>query len=185
MFRSIHGVWGTVGTVAAVRYNNWKKTWGDKKDFVGWLFKVLDHDLTVLLNHPLTFHDVIIFMAQAQWYVLDIMAFLNYVLYVIPHIDYPPSTPPLVSSDWMGCFTADSKVCDRLFYVGVPVWLVWNNFTITPRTITKKSVKYTFPNDIIHSTHSEGGKPTHSFDCLYCSPGSLLCPYSPPLHSYD
>ena len=128
----------------------------------------------VLLNHPLTFRDVIVFMAQAQQYVLDIMAFLNYILYVIPHVNYPSSAPPPVRSDWMGCFTADNKVCNKPFYVGVLVWLVRDNFTITPQTIIKKLVKYTFPDDIIRSMYSEGGKPACPFDCLYCGPSGLL-----------
>jgi hypothetical protein len=157
--------------IAAVRYEDWKKTCGDKKDFVSCLFKVIDHDLMVLFNHPLTFHDVVVFVAQAQHYFLDIMAFLDYILYVLPQVDNPPFVPPPVRSGWMGCFTTDTRVCDELFHSGVPEWLIRPNFTITPRTIIETPVRYTFPDHIIRSMYSEGSKPSCSFEVLYCGPG--------------
>ncbi|KAN0086211.1 hypothetical protein V8E55_007345 [Tylopilus felleus] len=129
--------------IAATRYDEWKK-------------HALDHDLMVLLNHPLTFRDIVVFVAEAQRYFLDIMAFLDYVLYVLPHNSYPPFAPLPVRSEWMGCFTADTKVCDELFHVGVPVWLVRHNFSITPWTIIEKPARFTFPDNVIHSMYSEG-----------------------------
>ena len=128
------------------------------------------HDI---LNHPLTFRDVVMFVAEAQQYFLDIMAFLDYVLDILPHITHPPFIPLPVRSQWMGCFTADTKVCDELFHAGVPVWLVQHNFTITLRIIIEKLVRFTFPDGIICSMYSEGGKPARPFDCLYRRPGGL------------
>ena len=159
---------------AAAQYGKWKKTRGKKKDIAGWLLKSLEHDIMVLLNHALTFHDIVIFVAQAQRYFLDIIAFLDYVRCVLPHIANPPFIPPPVRSDWMGCFTVDMKVCDDLFHAGVPVWLVHHNLTITPRTIIQKSVRFTFPDHIVCSTYSEHGKSTRPFQCLYCGPGGFL-----------
>ena len=175
--------------IAVVRYDDWKKTRGDKKDFVSGLFKALDHDLMVLFNHPLTFRDVIVYVAQAQRYFLDIMAFLDYVLYVLPHLDHLPSVPPPVRSDWMGCFTADTRVCNELFHSGVPVWLIRHNFTITPRTIIETSVRYTFPDHVVRSMYSEGGKGGRPFAVLYRGPGGYLRHvhtrryYTPPVES--
>ena len=160
-------------SIVNARYADWKKTRGDKKDMAGRILKALDHDLMVIFNHPLTFRDVVVFVAQIQRYFLDVMAFLDYVLDVIPHVGYPPSVPRPVRSEWMGCFTADTRVCDELFHAGVPVWLVRHNFTITPRTVIEKAVRYTFPDTIICSTYSEGGKPARPFDCLYRGPGGL------------
>ncbi|KAH0831330.1 hypothetical protein J3R83DRAFT_13979 [Lanmaoa asiatica] len=160
--------------IAVARYDEWKKSRGDKKDIVIRLLKALGHDLMVLLNHPLTFHDVVVFVAQAQRYFLDIIAFLDYVKYVLPHVAYPPSAPLSVRTDWMGCFTSDTKVCDELFHAGVPVWLIRCNFTITARTIIEKPVRFTFPDDIIRSMYSEGGKPARPFDPLYRGPGGFL-----------
>ena len=159
--------------IASAHYDEWRKTRGDKKDSVGRLLKGLDHNLMIILNHPLTFRDVVVFVAEAQRYFLDVMAFLDYVLDVLPHITHPPFIPLPVRSQWMGCFTADTKVCDELFHAGVLVWLVRHNFTITPRTIIEKPVRFTFPDGIICSMYSEGGKPARPFDCLYRGPGGL------------
>ena len=131
-------------SIVNTRYADWKKTCGDKKDMAGRILKALDHDLMIIFNHPLTFHDVVVFMAQIQQYFLDVMAFLDYALDVLPHVGYPPSVPCPVCSEWMGCFTADTRVCDELFHVGVPVWLVHHNFTITSRTIIEKAVRYMY-----------------------------------------
>ncbi|KAG8220750.1 hypothetical protein J3R82DRAFT_2169 [Butyriboletus roseoflavus] len=50
--------------ITIIQYNNWKKTHGDKKDIISQLFMAFDHDLMLLFNHPLTFRDIIVFMAQ-------------------------------------------------------------------------------------------------------------------------
>ena len=139
--------------IAVVWCYNWKKIHGNKKNFINGLFKALDHGLMILFNHPLTFHDVIVFMDQAQHYFLDIMASLDYILYILPYVNHPPSIPSPVCSDWMGCFTADTRVCDELFHSGVLVWLIWHNFTITSWTTIEISVRYTFPDNIICSTY--------------------------------
>lgn len=52
--------------IVSTRYNEWKKPCRDKKDICIRLLKGLDHDLMILLNHPLTFCDGIIFVAEAQ-----------------------------------------------------------------------------------------------------------------------
>ena len=111
-------------SIVNAHYTDWKKTRGDKKDMAGRILKAIDHDLMAIFNHPLAFHDIVIFMAQLQRYFLDIMAFLNYALDVLPHVGYSPSVPHPVRSEWMGCFTTDTRVCDELFHVGVLVWLV-------------------------------------------------------------
>jgi hypothetical protein len=153
--------------IAGAHYNEWRKTHGDMKDIVSRLLKGLNHNLMIILNHPLAFRDVVVFVAEAQQYFLDIMAFLDYVLDVQPHIAYPSFVPPPVHPQWMGCFTTDTKVCDELFHTGVPVWLVRHNFSITPRTIIEKPVRFTFPDEIICSMYCEGAKPTRPFICLY------------------
>ena len=161
--------------IADAQYGEWKKGRGGKQDIAGWFLKSLQHDVMVLLNHPLTYCDIIVFMAQAQRYFLDIIAFLDYVQYIQPHIVYPPSNPLPVRSEWIGCFTADMKVCDDLFHAGVPVWLVRSNYTITPQTIIEKPMKFTFPDNIIRSMYSEPHQSTsRPFEVLYCGPAGFL-----------
>ena len=100
-----------------------------------------------------------------------------------------PSIPPPVRSDWMGCFTADVRACNELFHLGVLVWLIQHNFTITPQTIIETSVRYIFPDHIVRSMYSEGGKGSHSFIVLDRGPGGYLCHvhthhyYTPPVES--
>ncbi|KAN0087916.1 hypothetical protein V8E55_006537 [Tylopilus felleus] len=43
---------------------------------------------------------------------------------------------------------------------------------ITSQTNIERKVKFSFPDAIIWSMYTEGGKPVHAFDCLYCGPGS-------------
>ena len=63
------------------------------------MLKSLEHNTILLLNHPLTFCSIIIFGAEAQCYFLDIMAFLDYIQLVQPHIAYPSTPYPPVCTD--------------------------------------------------------------------------------------
>ena len=102
----------------------------------------------ILLRHPLTFRDIIAFVAEAQRAFLDIYAFLEFVEVVMPRLAHP-SMSHLVRSDWMGCFTQDTAVCDELFHVGVPIWLIRPKFAITEQTIIERPVTYSFPDKIV------------------------------------
>ena len=159
--------------VVSHRYNEWKKLRGDKQDFANRVLNSLKHDVMLLLNHPLTFRDVVVFVAEAQRYFLDIMAFLDYVIHVQPRIAFPPAAHTPVWSDWMGCFTHSTKLCDDLFHVGVPVWLVRNDCTITSQMNIAKVVKFTFPDGIIRGMYSENGTSARPFPCLFRGRGGL------------
>ncbi|KAF8433960.1 hypothetical protein L210DRAFT_3411217 [Boletus edulis BED1] len=126
----------------------------------------------VLLQHPLTYRDVVAFVAQAQRTFLDIYAFLDFVEVVLPHTCFPTISHP-VRLDWMGCFTRDTTVCDELFLAGVPVWLACLNFMVTDQTIIEKPVAFSFPDHIVRAMYSERGKPIRPFDLLYCCGGGL------------
>ena len=162
----------SLGRIASERYKEWKDTRGDKQDIVSRMLQSLRLDIMLLLNHPLTFRDIVVFVAQAQRYCLDILAFLDYVIYVQPRIAYPTGPPLPVRSHWMGCFTQSTKICNELFHAGVPVWLIRPRHTITSQTNVERHVKFTFPDEIIRSTYSKGGRP-HPFDCLYRGPGGF------------
>ncbi|KAF9232089.1 hypothetical protein BU15DRAFT_24675, partial [Melanogaster broomeanus] len=91
----------------------------------------------------LTFHDVIVFVAQAQHTFLDIYAFMDFVEIVQPRIAYPTSfsqSPHAVHTDWMGAFTTNTKIYEELFHAGVPVWLKRHEITITDTTNIAKAV---------------------------------------------
>ena len=65
----------------------------DKQDIASRMIKSLEHNITLLLNHPLMFRNIVVFVAQAQWYCLNILVFLDYVMYVQPCITYPTGAP--------------------------------------------------------------------------------------------
>ena len=156
--------------IASDRYKEWKDTRGDKQDIASQMLPSLKHDILLLFNHPLTFRDIIVFVAQAQRYFLDILAFLDYVMYVQARVAFPSGPPLPVRPHWMGCFAQDTKTCDDLFHAGVPVWLIRHRHAITSQTIIERPAKFTFPNEITRSMYSEGGKPTRPFPCLYHGP---------------
>ncbi|KAH0834936.1 hypothetical protein J3R83DRAFT_10626, partial [Lanmaoa asiatica] len=162
----------TLLKITSDQYNEWKKSCGEKVDIASHMLKSLEHDVLLLLNHPLTFHDLVVFVAQAQRYFLDLVAFLDYVSHVQHRITYPTTAHTPVRSDWMGCFTHSTKVCDDLFHAGVPVWLIRNNYTITEQTNIVKVVNFAFPDEIIRSMYSENGR-SLPFPCLFNGPGGF------------
>ena len=82
--------------------------------------------------------------------------FQRLCLDVFGMLDYLP-TPILPSSGdfhmaldcWMGAFTTDSEVCQRLFDACIPVWLVWSESTLPPDINVRKNVDLTRPTDIV------------------------------------
>lgn len=160
--------------IASTRYNGWKETRGTKQDIAGRMVKSLEHDTMLLFNHPLTFRDITVYVAQAQRYFLDIMAFLDYVTLVQPRIAYPSGPPFEVQPYWMGCFTWDTSTCNDLFHAGVPVWLIRSRDQITSTANIQKRVKFTFPDDIVRGMYTENGKSVRPFVILHHGPSCFL-----------
>ncbi|KAI6109061.1 hypothetical protein EDD16DRAFT_1487672, partial [Pisolithus croceorrhizus] len=63
-------------------------------------------------------------IAQLQHKLLNIHALLDYIEFVHPLLRTPPSCPLSINGNWMGCFTKSMEVCEALYFVGVPIWLV-------------------------------------------------------------
>ena len=80
---------------ASTRYAAWKKTRGDKKDIAAKMVQSLKHTVVLLLQHPLTFRDVVAFVAEAQRTFLDIYAFLDFVKVLMPHLTFPSVSHPV------------------------------------------------------------------------------------------
>jgi len=132
----------------------------------------LQHTVMLLLQHPLTFHNVIVFIAEAQRVFLDIHVFLDFVEVVLPHLTFPSASCP-VRSDWMGAFTQDTAICDELFRAGIPVWLIQLDLTIMEQTVIEKPVTFSFPNNIVRAMYSEHGKSVAPFPLLCCGQGGF------------
>jgi hypothetical protein len=65
-------------TMVRKRVHAWQANWAGKTDIVTKMLSGLKHDIIVLRRHPLTYRDIIIFVAQAQRSFLDIIAFMDY-----------------------------------------------------------------------------------------------------------
>ncbi|KAI6146799.1 hypothetical protein BKA82DRAFT_3934548, partial [Pisolithus tinctorius] len=69
-----------------------------------------------------TFRDTVVLVALFQRLCLDIYAMVDSLEIKIT----PPSGPFFNAKQrWMGAFTTDPDVCERLFEARIPVWLVW------------------------------------------------------------
>ncbi|KAI6025468.1 hypothetical protein EDC04DRAFT_2551610, partial [Pisolithus marmoratus] len=64
------------------------------------------------------------FVMQLQHTLLDIHALLDYVKILYPLLTSLPSKPMHANPTWMGCFMRNTEVCESLYFMGVPVWLV-------------------------------------------------------------
>ncbi|KAG2336561.1 hypothetical protein BDR05DRAFT_852549, partial [Suillus weaverae] len=106
----------------------------------------------------LTYHDIIIFVAQAQRSFLDIMAFMDFVEIVQPRLTSGWSSwgPLDRNLRWMGCFTTDSKTCNIFLNASMPVWLVRTEAYISPQMNIIKPVVLTFPDDLMRNVYCEG-----------------------------
>ena len=132
-----------------------------------------EHDIMHLQLHPLKFRDFVIFIAQLQCTLLDIHAMLEFIEILSPLWNSPPSKPPRANPMWMGYFTTDTQVCDRMYFAGVPVWLVCHKDYIPLTMNIVKPVRLTFPDDIVKADYSENGR-ADPFRSLFRGPDSPL-----------
>ncbi|KAI6141452.1 hypothetical protein BKA82DRAFT_159358, partial [Pisolithus tinctorius] len=96
------------------------------------LMHLAQHEVMRLRQHPLLFRDLVMFVVQLQHKTLDIYALLEYIEYVYLLLLNPLSRPLQANSTWMGCFVRATKVCEALYFAGVPVWLVCSKEYIPP-----------------------------------------------------
>lgn len=132
-----------------------------------------EHDLTCLRLNPLTFRDLVTFVGQLQRTLLDIHAMLKFIEILNPLLDSPPSKPPRANPLWMGCFTTDTKVCEAMYFAGVPVWLLHHKEYIPPMMNIIKPVRLTFPDHIVRAVYTENGRAA-PFPSIFRGPGGNL-----------
>ncbi|KAH7917937.1 hypothetical protein BV22DRAFT_1134992 [Leucogyrophana mollusca] len=138
------------------------------EDFVaqeGTAFAVvsLSHDIGLLTYYPLTYRDMIVFVAQAQQAFLDIWGHMDFVE-IAQHCVVYGSITQSVNMAWMGCFMHDSKVCDEMF-------------AIFPQMNIVKPIILTFPDNIIYAQYSEASKLAKPFALLHRGTGGFLRHY--------
>ncbi|KAF9230549.1 hypothetical protein BU15DRAFT_83492 [Melanogaster broomeanus] len=155
------------------RVKKWKNNHGQKQDMVMRLVYSLRHDVMVLRRHPVMRRDIVVYFAQAQRAFLDIWAFMEYVEVVQPRINFPDYLPHAVSNKWMGAFTDQLRVCERLFHARVPVWLVRNDAQIRSDMNVEKPVLFTYPDHIVKALYHEASPSARPFGSIYTGPGGL------------
>jgi hypothetical protein len=160
-------------TIARKRVQAWQANRAGKQDIVTKMLSSFKHDVNLLCRHPLTYRDIIVFVAQAQRSFLDIIAFMDYVEVVQVRSSWQTWSADRVNPNWMGCFTYDSKICDTFLAAGVPVWLVRAEAYIAPNMNIIKPVLLTFPDHITKSMYCDARNIVKPFPLLYHGHGGF------------
>jgi hypothetical protein len=155
--------------LAEKRVQDWRVNRPGKNDAVVSRILSLRHGISRLKTHPLTFRDLLIFVADAQRLFLEIYSFMEWVLIAQPRITAGDRTS-IVNPEWMGAFTLDSDMCNKLYIAGVPVWYVRTMAYIPLHMIVKQPVLLTRPDQIILSMYAEGNK-VRPYEIIYRGPG--------------
>ncbi|KAG2101585.1 uncharacterized protein F5147DRAFT_581421 [Suillus discolor] len=186
-FKTIPGNLFPVGTLASdkvkglesllklveKRVQDWRANRQGKKDVIINCVISLRHGILRLKKHPLTFRDLLIFVMDAQRLFLKIHSFMDWVLIAQPRISSGVGTV-IVNSEWMGAFTHDSDMCNKLHMAGVPVWFVHTMAYIPANMKVHKPVLITHPDDIVISMYAEGNR-IRPYNIIYHGQGGHQC----------
>ncbi|KIJ59167.1 hypothetical protein HYDPIDRAFT_33457 [Hydnomerulius pinastri MD-312] len=89
-----------------------------------------------LQRFPLTWHNLVASVAESQRSTLECYTIMDYFEHVQPHVLKPTLPYPDVNQFWIGGFTTEHHITDKMFAAGVPVWLVRRNELVPPTSIT-------------------------------------------------
>ncbi|KAG1882378.1 hypothetical protein F4604DRAFT_1577378 [Suillus subluteus] len=155
--------------LAEKRVQDWRANRQGKNDAVVSQILSLRHGVSHLKTHPLTFRDLLMFVTDAQRLFLEIYSFMEWILLAQPRMTAGDSTS-IVNSEWMGAFTHDSDMCNKLYIAGIPVWYVRTMAYIPLNMTVKQPVLLTCPDQIILSMYAEGNK-VRPYEIIYRGPG--------------
>ncbi|KAG1894604.1 uncharacterized protein F5891DRAFT_961290 [Suillus fuscotomentosus] len=155
------------------RVQDWRANRQGKKDVIVNRVVSLRHSILRLKKHPLTFRDLLIFVTDAQRLFVEIHSFMDWVLIAQPRISSGDGTV-IVNSEWMGAFTHDSDMCNKLHMAGVPVWYVCTMAYIPANMRVHKPVLITHPDDIVISMYAEGNR-ICPYNIIYHGQGGHQC----------
>ncbi|KAI6014626.1 hypothetical protein EDC04DRAFT_2538501, partial [Pisolithus marmoratus] len=91
--------------------------------------------------------------------------------------------PVHANPNWMGCFTNNTQICEVLYFIRVPVWLVRREEFIPPTMNVVQLVHLTYPNHIVKAMYMENGV-ARPFPAIYHGPSGALCHFHT-CHSYQ
>ncbi|KIJ08168.1 hypothetical protein PAXINDRAFT_18677 [Paxillus involutus ATCC 200175] len=136
--------------------DQWKAKREGKKDIVTGMVLHSRHLLNVLKHHPLTFPDVVVYVAELQRFLFDTLAHMLYIndhQFTLTYPDFPRRT----NNALMGCFTESISTCERLFHAGIPVWLVRSPQFIPQDMNIINVVTVTHPDHIVQKNFVHDG----------------------------
>ncbi|KAG1810839.1 uncharacterized protein BJ212DRAFT_1483972 [Suillus subaureus] len=142
--------------MADKRVQDWRANRQGKNDIIINHIASLQHSISRLKKHPLTFCNLLIFVTDAQHLFLEIYSFMDWVLITQPRISSGMGANT-VNSAWIGAFMHDSDMCNKLHMAGIP-------------SLVMKPVLITHLDDIIISMYAEGNK-IRPYDIIYCGQG--------------
>ncbi|KAG2068986.1 hypothetical protein BDR04DRAFT_1157237 [Suillus decipiens] len=151
--------------LAEKRVQDWRANRQGKNDAVVSHILSLRHGISWLKTHPLTFHNLLMFMTDAQWLFLEIYSFMDWILLAQPHITASDRTA-IVNSEWMGAFMHNSDMCNKLYIAGIPVWYIRTMAYIPLNMTVKQPVLLTRPDQIILAVPGGHNRQLH-VRCLY------------------
>ncbi|KAG1740127.1 uncharacterized protein EDB91DRAFT_1053419 [Suillus paluster] len=149
--------------MADKRVQDWRANRQGKNNIIVNRVASLQHCISQLKKHPLTFCDLLIFVTDAQHLFLEIHSFMDWVLIAQPRISSGIGANP-VNSAWMGAFTHDSDMCNKLHMAGIPVWYVLQCMRVM------KPVLITHLDDIVILMYAEGNK-IRAYNIIYHGQG--------------
>ncbi|KAG1904972.1 uncharacterized protein F5891DRAFT_1183629 [Suillus fuscotomentosus] len=155
--------------LAEKRVQDWRANRQGKNDAVVSRILSLRHGISWLKTYPLTFCDLLMFVTDAQRLFLEIHSFMDWILLAQPHITASDRTA-IVNLEWMGAFTHDSDMCNKLYIAGIPVWYVRTTAYIPSNMTVKQPVLLTYPNQIILSMYAEANK-VQLYEIIHHGPG--------------
>ncbi|KAG2741735.1 hypothetical protein P692DRAFT_20905082 [Suillus brevipes Sb2] len=159
--------------LAEKRVQDWRANRQGKNDAVVSCVLSLRHGISRLKTHPLTFRDLLMFVTDAQRLFLEIYSFMDWILLAQPHITAGDRTA-VVNSEWMGAFTHNSDMCNKLYIAGIPVWYVRTMAYIPSNMTVKQPILLTCPDQIILAMYAEGNK-IRPYEIIYRGPGGHNC----------
>ncbi|KAI6117193.1 hypothetical protein EV401DRAFT_1889041 [Pisolithus croceorrhizus] len=101
---------------------------------------------------------------------------LNIQFAFLEKILFPPLKPVHANPTWMGCFMRNTKICEGLYFAGVPVWLVHDEEFIPLTMNIIHPVQLMFPDNIVRVMYSKRGV-SKPFPSIFHGLGGLLHHY--------
>ena len=87
---------------------------------------------------PMKYYDLILWFREFQRLLLDVRGWIIWIADVRPRLVDPDFDQPFPILPVRGVFTSDAEVAQKLFRVGIPVWLVREMETFTTATWINK-----------------------------------------------